>query len=107
VMVSCADRTFDPDDTHALANPVAVFEALSPSTEGEDRGPKFQEYRSTPSVRLVVFIDSRRPLVEVHQRTEDGWLMREYTDGEAILPGLDTTLALAALYADTEVEVAG
>lgn len=80
------DREFD-----TLLNPVVVFEILSPSNEAWDRGGKFREYRSIPSLREYVLISQDRPLVEVFSRREnDFWLLRD-------VEGCDATIALEAV----------
>ncbi len=45
VMALCEAARFDDENPPALLNPAVVFEILSPSTQGQDRGDKFLEYR--------------------------------------------------------------
>jgi len=78
-MVVCDEPEYDePDNPQAVLNPTVVFEVLSPSTEGKDRGEKAAEYRSIPSVRSLVFLDPRTRRIEVLTRTDDNaWLLRD------------------------------
>ena len=39
-----------------LVNPCVIFEVLSKSTEAEDRGEKFEDYRSIPSFKEYVLV---------------------------------------------------
>ncbi len=99
-MVTCGDEQFDPADEDALQNPIAVFEALSGSTANIDRGEKAVQYRATPSVQVIVFLDSRRRHCESLARQADGsWLLREH-EATLPLPCLDIELSLDELYAD-------
>ena len=102
-MVVCGPPEVDPGDAEAIVNPVVVCEVLSTGTEGTDRGDKFLEYRSTPSVQEVVFLSSRQVRIEVYRRADSGWMMTEYTEGEVPLPAIDVRLPLDALYAHTRI----
>ncbi len=97
-MVTCGPPEFDGGDPHAITNPKVVFEALSTSTAGIDRGEKAQQYRATPSVQAIVFVDSRRRHAESLTRQDDGtWLLRDHP--EAIgLPCIGVDLKLDDLY---------
>src|SRR5437016_4225831 len=39
-----------------VTNPVVIFEVLSPSTASYDRGEKFRQYRSIPTLREYVLV---------------------------------------------------
>jgi Uma2 family endonuclease len=43
-----------------VAEPVVVFEILSPSTASVDRVTKNQEYRATPSIQRYVMLEQTR-----------------------------------------------
>ena len=107
--VVCGPTERAPHDREALTNPIALCEVLSPSTAAYDRGEKFDHYCTIPSLRHVVFVDFRRPHVDVYSRTEAGdWLRRGYGRGEtAALSALGIELDVAALYVDWEPEPAG
>jgi Uma2 family endonuclease len=91
------DKEFD-----TLTNPLVIFEILSPSNEAWDRGGKFREYRSIPSLQEYVLISQDRPLVEIFSRREnDFWLLRdvEGRDAKIALESVpEVTLSLAEIY---------
>jgi len=101
VSVVCGRREFDPDDNHAVVNPIVLVEVLSPSTEGFDRGAKFAHYRRIPSLREYVLVAQEAKRVEVFRRGEDGiWTIHEAREGETIdLLSIGCKLAVDEVYA--------
>ena len=90
-----------------LLNPAAVVEVLSDSTEGDDRGAKFDAYRDLPSMRVYVLIASDRPAVTAFTRHESGlWAIElwEGLDAVAELTAIDASLPLAAVYDGVDFE---
>jgi len=85
-----------------LLNPKVIVEVLSPSTEGYDRGDKFAQYRSIPSVSHYVLAAQDKPLVEVYTRQDDGsWNYRAYGPGEkAALSAIACELDVDMVYTD-------
>src|SRR5258708_1324095 len=51
VSVTCRPVSDREDHEDHIADPVVVFEVISSSTEGEDRGRKKFDYFATPSIR--------------------------------------------------------
>lgn len=97
-MVTCGPVELDSADPEAITNPTVVFEALSASTANIDRGEKSEQYRATPSVRAIVFLDSRRRHCESLSRNDDGsWVLRVH-EGVLPLPCIDVELSLNELY---------
>lgn len=97
--VVCGPHQWAAHDRNALTNPKVVFELLSPSTAGYDRGPKFDHYRRLPSLQTYVVVHQDQPLVLVHERQADGaWLFRDYAEGAVPLPALSVELPLAEIY---------
>ena len=98
--VSCGQR-----GRNFLADPVAVFEILSPSSEAEDRGPKRREYQALPSVQHYVLVAQDAPRAEVLTRTEQGWLLQDVEGLDVVLPlpALGIVLSLAELYEGVEL----
>ena len=86
----------------AVVNPVVVFEVLSPSSEGYDRGRKFEFYGALASLREYVLVDQERRRVEVRHRADADAPWRYTTVTEAdesvALPSLGVTLPLARVY---------
>jgi len=67
----------DPSGT-TVTNPTLIVEVLSPSTEQEDRGSKWQHYQLVPSLQEYVLVSQSEARIERYQRLPSGtW---EYTD---------------------------
>ena len=79
-VVLCGDPLINPEE--ALQNPVLVAEVLSSSTEGFDRGQKFQQFRRIESLQHILFLQQNRPIIEHYEKNADGiWIMRgEYEE---------------------------
>ena len=72
ISIACGPAQFDQTD--ALRNPVVIIEVLSPSTEAFDRGRKFEEYQTIPSLQHFVLIDQSRAWVAHYSKgTDDRW----------------------------------
>lgn len=100
VSVVCGPIERDPDDRHAVANPIVIVEVLSESTADYDRGEKFEHYRQLASLRAYLLIDSRAISVEARHRAPDGtWTTASAGPGQRVsLPSLDLSLAVDELY---------
>lgn len=76
VVVLCGKVGTSPEDEDSLINPTVLVEVLSKRTASYDRGEKFQLYRSIPTLREYVLVDSRKVAVTLHRKTESGaWLL--------------------------------
>jgi Uma2 family endonuclease len=83
-----------------VEQPTLIVEVLSPSTEGYDRGLKFEHYRSIEALEHYLLLDQDRMHAELYTRSHGAWLLTE-AGGEAGVLRLDTLgieLALAELY---------
>ncbi len=100
ISVVCEPPQFENTNPETLLNPLIIIEVLSPTTERFDRGEKFAIYRQFSSIKTYLLISSERVLVEVYQRQEQGWLLREYNqlNQEALIESLNLALPLSALY---------
>lgn len=101
VTVACGELLFADAEVDTLANPVAVFEALSESTMAFDLGEKVRLYRNLESLQTLCLMAQDRPWVEVWTRDgADRWIVREFTGPSAAaeLPALELALPLAELY---------
>ena len=102
--VICGELQFDSLDTrkHTVTNPTLLVEVLSPTTEGWDRGGKFQNYRRIDSLKEYVLVNSDTPLVETFIRQATGsWMLGAFEglDAVAQLPSLGIELSLREIYA--------
>ena len=95
--VVCGPPAFAPTAPETLLNPRVIVEVLSDSTEEYDRGAKAAHYRRRSSVDALLFVDSRRRLVEVQTRNADGtWTLSEHTTGAVRVIGVE--LPFDAMY---------
>lgn len=82
-------------------NPVILIEVLSDSTEGYDRGKKFQHYRSIESLQEYVLVAQDEARIEKYVRHGDGfWLLSEAVglDSEIEFTSIKCKLALREVY---------
>jgi Uma2 family endonuclease len=98
VIISC-----DPQDLNArtfIQNPKIIAEVLSPGTSAKDRGEKFVNYLSIPTLQEYLLIDSESISVERYCRGEGRmWLYYPYTAGDTIaLSSIEFELAIELLY---------
>lgn len=96
----CGPIEGDPaDPTNAtITNPTLVIEVLSPSTEEDDRGNKWQHYQLIASLQEYVLVSQSHPRVERYRRlASGGWEYWDATEGRVqLLSG--ATLDLDRLY---------
>ena len=94
----------------SLLNPRVVFEVLSPSTEGFDRGIKFERYRRLETLSDYVLVSADRMRVEHHYLRDDGkWDLDDLsTPGEALrLVSVGCEVPLAEIYERVTLPGAG
>ncbi|MGH2390866.1 MAG: Uma2 family endonuclease [Chloroflexota bacterium] len=76
LVVTCDER--DLQDPLMKRNPALIIEVLSPSTEGYDRGEKFDAFAATPSLMEYVLVSTRDQRVEIWIRREGRWERTTY-----------------------------
>lgn len=106
VVVVCGEARFADDHKDTLLNPTVIIEVLSDSTEGYDRGEKFEHYRRLESLAEYVLIAQKKGHVECFTRQPDNqWLLRETDDpqGSIHLESVDCKLALIEIYDKVEI----
>ena len=96
----CGDPDLTDDHLDTYTNPLFIVEVLSPSTERYDRGPKFDAYKTIPSLQDYVLIAQNHPLVEHFRRDGENWVHASAAtlDAAVYLPSIDCTLALSDIY---------
>ena len=88
----------DPNRT-TITNPTLIVEVLSPTTEQNDRGDKWQHYQLLPSLQEYVLVSQSQPRVEHYRRLTTGGLeYHDITEGVVQLAS-GAVLDLARLYA--------
>ncbi len=106
--IVCGQSQFtDVAKRDTLINPTVIIEVLSPSTERYDRGMKFRNYRTIPTLRDYILISQDDYRVEQYTRQEnDEWLLREVTGIEAqiTIRSIDCVLNLEDIYEKVEFE---
>ncbi len=99
--VFCGEPQFAGNRQDVILNPLLIVEVLSPSTEGYDRGKKFEFYRTIESFREYLIVHQDRRHLEHYSKQEDGsWLLREYAGAESLvaIDRLGVQFSLADLY---------
>jgi Uma2 family endonuclease len=107
VTVICGKGEFEAsEDLNTLLNPILIIEVLSPSTQDDDRGRKFEHYRTIETFREYVLIAQDKVHVE-HFVRQSGtqWLFSETSQrGDTIrLELINCELALTEVYAKIEL----
>lgn len=107
--VVCGELQPADDENDMLQNPVVIFEVVSKSTEGYDRGKKFAQYRRLESLRDYVLVSQTEPRIEVFSKGEAGtWTMTEFVGTDAVcrISSVGCEVALAEVYRDVTFEAA-
>ncbi|WP_174280663.1 Uma2 family endonuclease [Sphingomonas bacterium] len=75
VSVFCGDpASVEAEERLVYADPVVIFEVLSPSTSKGDQNEKLGEYREVAALQTIVFVDPINELTRVVQRLgPDSW----------------------------------
>jgi Uma2 family endonuclease len=100
VTMVCGSIERDPADPTGgtITNPTLLVEVLSPSTEQDDRGSKWQHYQLLPSLQEYVLVSQGEPRIERYRRLPSGaWEYSDVTTGTVQL-STGAVLDLARLY---------
>lgn len=98
--VVCGKPEFENGSFDTLLNPLVLIEVLSDSSERYDRGKKFEQYRSIPSLTDYVLVSQDHVLVEHFRRGEGGtWVLSEVrAGGRVALSGPECALEVDEIY---------
>ena len=105
VVAICGEREYLGGRPDTLLNPTLIVEVLSPSTEGYDRGLKFQYYRAIESLQEYLLISSDRIHADLFIRQPGGqWAVTEASSLEETieLRSVGATLKMVDLYDKVE-----
>ena len=108
VMVVKGQPIYYGEGTSNVSNPQIIVEVLSRSTQGYDRGDKFQLYRSIPTFQEYLLIDQYTYSVEkYYQQSQEQWSLNFYTGKSAILKlsSVDWEISLEDLYQRVNFEL--
>jgi Uma2 family endonuclease len=88
------------DTATEAQDPRLVLEVLSPSTINLDRFRKLDEYKTHPSILLILLADARVPEVTLWRRHHGEWAVEGYQglDAAIDLPEVGAKLVLNDLY---------
>lgn len=108
VVATCKKPRFEDDTFDTLLNPQLIVEVLSESTEGFDRGMKFESYRKIESLHEYLLVDQNRPHIEHYSREHGPWVLSEAHGLESalLLPAVNCRLDLADVYAKVDFPAA-
>lgn len=101
----CGPIEGDPSDPSGatITNPTLIVEVLSPSTEHDDRGSKWQHYQLIPALQEFVLVSQVEPRVERYRRLPSGnWEYEDVTEGKVTL-ATGAVIDLATLYDDLPI----
>ncbi|MBD1878890.1 MULTISPECIES: Uma2 family endonuclease [unclassified Coleofasciculus] len=99
VAVTCDERDTNSTDDFILY-PILVIEVLSPSTAAFDRGEKFADYQTSPSLREYVLIHQSQMSVECFRLSDSGnWVSQIYRQGDEVyFASIDFRCDIASIY---------
>ncbi|MEI7554356.1 Uma2 family endonuclease [Candidatus Chlorohelix sp.] len=107
--VICGQLQFYRGDRFTVANPLILFEVLSPSTRNYDTSFKLEHYQRITSLKAYIMLDSESIWVQSCQRIgdENRWILEEsLEDLEDVLrlEALGLEIPLSQLYERVEFE---
>lgn len=106
-VVVCGSPQFEDKEIDTLLNPTVILEVLSKTTEGYDRGDKFEHYRSIESLSEVVLIAQDKHHIEHYRRQEGSqWILTETNSlqDKIELASINCELALSDIYKKVSID---
>jgi len=106
IVVVCGEPKFLDGRRDTLLNPSLIVEVLSPSTEAYDRGRKFEQYASIPSLNEYLLVASDRIHLDLYARQATGqWLLTSTSgqDGALDIASVGCRLTAESLYRDVAI----
>jgi Uma2 family endonuclease len=100
VVVTCAPLDHSRP---AIAEPTIIVEVMSPKSEADDTGRKWQAYQKIPSLRHYILLSQDQRLVNVHSRAGDLWRERFVSAGAVELDDPSVRLEIDMIYAATDL----
>jgi Uma2 family endonuclease len=102
VSVTCDERDYTA--IKFIRHPCLIIEVLSPSTEGYDRGGKFNLYRRSDSLQDYVLVNADKMELDIYRKNEQGrWEIINYepsgdTGSLVELQSLNLTFPIEQIY---------
>ena len=105
--VACPKPEFQPiSGLLTLTNPSLIIEVLSPTTADDDRGAKFIQYQTIPTLQEYLLIDPDMIKITHYIKQPDNmWRPLEITDLTTTieLPAISCSLLLTEIYRNVEL----
>lgn len=101
VVAVCGEEFFEDSTEDTLLNPMLIIEVLSKSTEGYDRGAKFEYYQTIESFQEYVLISPEPFRVEQFVRkSKNEWTYFEFRSAEDVvkLHSINCEIVLKDIY---------
>jgi Uma2 family endonuclease len=101
IAVYCGEPKREKRVRDLLLNPTVIMEVLSPSTEGYDRGRKWDSYRQIPTLQEYLLVSQEEPRVQHYIRHGEGlWLFSDALglEMDVRLDSIGVRLLLAEVY---------
>ncbi len=96
LMVTCDSSS---DSNRTVLRPSIIVEVLSGSTEAIDRGEKWEQYQSIPTLEQYVLLSQSEAVAEVYSRAQNKWIYERISgDVPLTFSSLDFEFALSGLY---------
>ena len=91
---------YEDEKRDVLVNPLLIVEVLSTSTEGFDRGDKFQSYRNISTFKEYLLVSQYKKCIEqFYKDDKGGWHLGEVvTEGSLKLKSMDMEISIDDLY---------
>lgn len=105
IVATCEKPIFEDEVVDTLLNPQVIIEVLSQSTEGYDRGKKFEYYQQLESLKEFLLVSQSAPRVERYTRQPDNqWLLWTTGDvsGTVEIASIECRLKMADIFAKVE-----
>lgn len=106
ITIICDKPTTLNNDNLNVLNPSVIIEVMSPSTRNYDQGQKFSLYRTIPSLKEYLLIDSTMiGAASYHINATNHWELQEYKDlaSSLTIKTIDLALPLSDIYQRTEL----
>ncbi len=105
-LIVCGKPELQDDTFDTLLNPSVIFEILSASTRGIDKGRKLFFYQRIPSLQEYFMIDSLKKFIHIARKQADGaWLFEEVNEpGTSLfIRTIDFHLPVEEIYTNTDL----
>lgn len=100
-IIICGKPEFLDEHFDTVTNPSVIIEILSFSTKDYDRGTKFTLYRSIPSLKEYILIDSESVSIEIFSQSQlKTWSLEEFksVDASFSIKAIGVNIRLSQIY---------